>query len=126
MLRLLTTDDTFSIRGGIIITSMRFQLPQFIETETKIVGPFTLQQFLWVAGGAAFVFLLYTLITGIWFFVFAIPIAIIFLALAFLKIEGVPLIVYASYGLSYLTNPKKYIFKKDEENKITNYSNYPN
>ena len=33
---------------------MRFQLPQFIETEVKIVGPFTLQQFLWVAGGAAF------------------------------------------------------------------------
>ena len=102
---------------------MRFQLPQFIETETKIVGPFTLQQFLWIAGGAAFVFLLYTLVSGILFFIFAIPIAIIFLALAFLKVEGVPLIVYASYGLSYLTNPKKYIFKKDETNNRLPFSN---
>jgi len=99
---------------------MRFQLPQFIETEIKIVGPFTLQQFLWVAGGAAFVFLLYMLVKGILFFILAIPIAGIFLALAFLKIDGVPLIVYASYSLSYFTNPKKYIFKK-EPNDTTNY-----
>ena len=99
---------------------MRFQLPQFIETEIKIVGPFTLQQFLWVAGGAAFVFLVYMLVKGILFFILAIPIAGIFLALAFLKIDGVPLIVYASYSLSYFTNPKKYIFKK-EPNDTTNY-----
>jgi len=95
---------------------MRFQLPQFIDTETKIVGPFTLQQFLWIAGGAAFTFLIYSLVKGVLFFVFAIPVAIIFLALAFFKIDGVPLIVYASYSLSYFTNPKKYIFKKDEDN----------
>ena len=94
---------------------MRFQLPQFIETETKIVGPFTLQQFLWIAGGTAFVFLLYMLVKGVLFFILAIPIGGIFLALAFLKIDGVPLVVYASYGLSYFTNPKKYIFKKEDE-----------
>src|SRR3989344_2182323 len=95
---------------------MRFQLPQFIETETKIVGPFTLQQFLWIAGGASFVSLIYILIKGIFFFVLALPVGGIFLALAFLKIGGVPLIVYASYSLSYLTNPKKYIFKKNPTN----------
>ncbi len=94
---------------------MRFQLPQFIETETKIIGPFTLKQFLWIAGGASFVFLLYLLVSGVLFFILAIPIAIIFLALAFLKIDDVPLIVYASYGLSYILNPKKYIFKKESD-----------
>ncbi len=31
---------------------MRFQVPQFIETETKIVGPFTLKQFLYIALGS--------------------------------------------------------------------------
>ena len=92
---------------------MRFQLPQFIETETKIVGPFTLQQFLWLAGGASFIFLLFITTKGLLFFIFAIPIAIIFLALAFLKIDGIPLIVSASYGISYFLNPKKYIFKKE-------------
>jgi len=101
---------------------MRFQLPQFIETETKIVGPFTLQQFLWVAGGVAFLFLLYTLIKGVLFFFFAIPIVVIFGALAFVKIDGVPLIVYATYSISYFSNPKKYIFKKDTDNQqLTDY-----
>lgn len=99
---------------------MRFQLPQFIETEVKIVGPFTLQQFLWIAGGASFVFLLYMLVKGVLFFILALPVAGIFLALAFLKIDGIPLIVYASYSISYFTNPKKYIFKKEDE-KITEH-----
>lgn len=94
---------------------MRFQLPQFIETEIKIVGPFTLYQFLWVAGGAAVVFLLFILVKDLWFFVLALPTAAIFLALAFMKIDGVPLLVYVSYGLSYVLNPKKYIFRKDEK-----------
>ncbi len=91
---------------------MRFQLPQFIETEVKIVGPFTLKQFLWIAGGAAVLFLLFILVKGFWFFVLALPIASIFIALAFVKVNEVPLLVYISYGLSYILNPKKYIFKK--------------
>ena len=95
---------------------MRFQIPQFIETEVKIVGPFTLQQFLWIAGGAAILFLLFMFTKGYLFIALAMPIAAIFLALAFVKIDGVPLLVYVSYGLSYLLNPKKYIFKKEEQN----------
>jgi len=99
---------------------MRFQLPQFIETETKLVGPLTLKQFLWVAGGAAILFLLFmTTQGGFIFFAAGIPVAAIFLALAFLKIEGVPLINYTAYLLSYLLNPKRYVFRK-EEDKISN------
>lgn len=63
-------------------------------------------------------FLLFTLVKGVLFFIFAIPIAVIFLALAFFKIDGVPLIVYASYALSYATNSKKYVFKKDLDKEI--------
>lgn len=95
---------------------MRFQLPQFIETEVKIVGPFTLKQFIWLAGGAAVLTLLYMTIKGLIFFALAIPIGGIFLALAFFKIDDVPLLNYASYGLSYILNPKKYLFQKEEPN----------
>ena len=97
---------------------MRFQIPQFIETEVKIVGPFTLQQFLWVAGGAATLFLLFMFTKGFLFITLALPISVIFIALAFVKIDGVPLLVYISYGLSYILNPKKYIFKKDNGDTI--------
>ena len=97
---------------------MRFQLPQFIETEVKIVGPFTLQQFLWLAGGAAILFLLFMFTKGFLFIALALPVAAIFIALAFVKIDSVPLMVYMSYGLSYALNPKKYIFKKENGNSI--------
>ena len=99
---------------------MRFQIPQFIETEVKIVGPFTLMQFLWVAGGAAVLFLLFMFVKGFLFIALALPIAAVFTAMAFVKVDGVPLLVYASYGLSYILNPKKYIFKKEESNNILN------
>ena len=100
---------------------MRFQLPQFIETETKLVGPLTLKQFLWVAGGAAILFLLFiTAGPGLVFFAAGIPVAGIFLALAFLKIDEMPLINYIAYLLSYLLNPKRYIFRKEANNESLN------
>jgi len=96
---------------------MRFQLPQFIETETKLVGPLTLKQFLWVAGGAAILFLLFmTAGPSFIFFLVGIPIAALFAALAFLQIEGAPLINYVAYLLSYFLNPKRYIFRKNNQN----------
>ena len=100
---------------------MRFQLPQFIETETKLVGPLTLKQFLWTASGAAIVFLLFMATRGGFiFFAAGIPVAAIFLALAFLKMEGIPLINYIAYLLSYLLNPKRYLFKKETNNETLN------
>lgn len=100
---------------------MRFQLPQFIETETKLVGPLTLKQFLWVAGGAAILFLLFmTTQGGFIFFAAGIPVAAIFMAFAFLKIDEMPLINYVAYLLSYLLNPKRYIFKKESTKETLN------
>ena len=32
---------------------MQFQVPQFIETEDKVVGPLTLRQFMYIAGAGA-------------------------------------------------------------------------
>ena len=93
---------------------MRFQLPQFIETEVKIVGRFTLKQFLWVAGGSAIIFLLFISFKGYLFIIFALPVLAITGAFAFLKIDGISLIDYLAYFISYLSNPKRYIFKKDD------------
>jgi len=38
---------------------MRFQVPQFIEIESKIFGPLTFKQFIYLAGGAGLSFLFY-------------------------------------------------------------------
>lgn len=97
---------------------MKFQVPQFIETETKLIGPFTLKQFLWLASGGSVVFLLFLTMPTFLFFAAALPVGGLFAALAFVKINETPLMNYAIYGLSYLLNPKKYVFKKEEEQEL--------
>ena len=41
---------------------MRFQVPQFIEIESKIFGPLTLKQFIYLIGGGGIIFILYALL----------------------------------------------------------------
>ena len=94
---------------------MKFQVPQFIETETKLIGPFTLKQFLWMAGGGAIIFLMFLTMNRVIFFVVAIPIGGLFLALAFIRINDAPLINYILYGIMYFLNPRRYVFKKEAE-----------
>ncbi len=94
---------------------MKFQLPQFIQTEVKLVGPFTLRQFLWVAAGAATLTILFIFTRGIWFIILAIPVVISSIGFAFVKVDGLPLINVVAYMLSYALNPRKYTYKKEEE-----------
>jgi len=94
---------------------MKFQVPQFIETEEKIFGPFTLKQFIFIAIGGAILFLLFFAVPPGVFIVLAIPIGIIFVGLALVKIQEMPLYLYLFNFVTYLTNPKKYIYKSDEE-----------
>ena len=71
---------------------MQFQVPQFIDTEDRIVGPFTIRQFLYVASAGILSFILYfTVQTWLWAMgtIFLLAIA---LGLAFLKVEGRPLV----------------------------------
>jgi membrane protein implicated in regulation of membrane protease activity len=92
---------------------MRFQLPQFIETEINIIGPFTLKQFLWIAAGTIFLFLDFTLLKGLLAIVIGIIIAAIAGALAFLKIDDMPLINYIANMLSFSFGSKKYIYTNE-------------
>lgn len=93
---------------------MRFQLPQFIETEIKLIGPFTLKQFLWVAAGATLLFLDFSLFKGFLAFVIGMPIAGIAAAFAFLKIDDMPLINYVANALSFTLGPKQYTYQSQD------------
>ena len=94
---------------------MKFQIPQFIETEIKIVGPFTLKQFMWIAAGAALLFLDFSVLTGFSAFAVAIPVIAIALAFAFAKPDGMPLINYVSNALSFTFGAKRYVYKSSEQ-----------
>ena len=38
---------------------MQFKVPQFLDIEDKIFGPFTFKEFVYLAGGAGLCFILY-------------------------------------------------------------------
>ncbi len=94
---------------------MRFQVPQFIETETKIIGPFTLKQFLWLAGGVVMMFLFNFLLPPKIFIAVAILIGAASITFAYLKIEGLPLATYLLRALSFSLSSKKYMFTKRDD-----------
>lgn len=92
---------------------MQYQVPQFINTEDKVVGPFTLRQFAYV-GGAALVSALAYFFLQTWL---ALIIALVLvggsLALSFVKVNGQPLIRIVTAAASYYWKPQMYIWKPD-------------
>lgn len=93
---------------------MRFQIPQFIDVEDKIFGPFTLKQFIYLAGGAS-VALVATTFFGVFLgLIISSPIVIFSAALAFYRINNRPFIYTVESAFKYLTTDKLYIWQKKE------------
>ena len=93
---------------------MEYQVPQFIEVEDKIFGPFTLKQFVYVAGGVGLcaILLLYLpLIVGI---ILAIPVAAFTAALAFYRINNKPFVDILEAGFNYYIGNRLYLWKKEK------------
>lgn len=96
---------------------MQFKVPQFLEIEDKIFGPFTFKQFVYLAGGAGLCFVLYRLLGFVLGF---IPIALIAgfsLALTFYRPNNKPFINMVQASLNYFSQDKLYIWKR-RDNKV--------
>ncbi len=101
---------------------MQFQVPQFIETEDKIVGPFSLKQFMFLGMTAGICFVLFFLLkTWLWF-IFTILIGGGGLALALVKVNGRSLTTIFFSALKFYWKPQTFVWqpknpevKKEEE-----------
>ncbi len=94
---------------------MRFQIPQFIEIENKIVGPLTLKQFLYLAVAAGISFFFYFVLAfWLWIILTAI-LASIAVVLAFVKYNGQPLpkIIFSAFG--FFWKPRFYLWQRTVE-----------
>lgn len=91
---------------------MQFKVPQFLDIEDKIFGPFTFREFVYLAGGAGLCFVIYKLLGLLWG---AIPILIMAgfsLALTFYKPNNKPFLNMLESSFKYFTQNKLYIWKK--------------
>ena len=92
---------------------MQFQVPQFIETEAKIVGPLTLKQFLILAGaGGVSVLCFYIFQIWLWLLVTAV-VGGVAMGIAFVKINGRSLMLLFRSMLRYFWEPRFYLWQRN-------------
>ena len=91
---------------------MRFQVPQFIEVEDKIVGPLTVRQFVYLAGGIGWAVAMWVVLPLWAANLVGGPVALLGLALAFYKVNERPLIEMLEAGFNYLRQTRLYIWEK--------------
>lgn len=95
---------------------MRFRIPQFLDIEDKIFGPFTLKQFGYSLGAVAFAYIFWKLIP--WKIV-SLPFILVFsgtsFALAFVKINNRPFADILESAYKFILNNKTYIWQKKED-----------
>lgn len=94
---------------------MKFQVPQFIEIEDKIIGPLTLKQGMYLGGGIFGSYLCIRFLGLYLGFLFALPIMVLALALAFYKINNKPFILILEAAFKFYVGDKLYIWKKEEK-----------
>jgi hypothetical protein len=96
---------------------MRFQVPQFINIEDKIFGPFTLKQFIYLAGGGGLAYMAWRFLPLFAAILVILPVAGFALALAFYKYNGRPFIYVVQSFFSYSTKDKLYLWDKERRSK---------
>lgn len=91
---------------------MMSSVPQFIDIEDKIAGPLTWRQLLWMIGMGVLLLILFNVLEGALFVVVAIPVVLVFVALAFYRPQGQPLISFVGHGFFFLFRPKVAVWER--------------
>ena len=92
---------------------MEYQVPQFLEQEAKIFGPFTFKQFIYLAGGIGICVIAFLYLPFIWFLIFAFPVGAFTGALAFYRINNKPFVEIMEAQFSYLLGGKLYVWRRE-------------
>ena len=93
---------------------MQFQVPQFIDTEDKIVGPLSIRQFLYIVVAAGLSTLLYFTVQMWLWAILSIPLLGLGIAMALVKVNGRPFSKLLMAGFSYYWKPQTYVWQPEQ------------
>lgn len=93
---------------------MEYQIPQFIEVEDKIFGPFTFRQFIFLAGGIGLCVLFFLRLNIVIAILLSIPVASLTGALAFFKINNKSFLSVIESAVKHYTRGRFYLWRKDD------------
>ena len=93
---------------------MQFQVPQFIDTEDKIVGPLSIRQFIYLAVACGVSAILYFSVQAWLWIVLSIPVLGLGGAMAFAKVNGRPFAKFASSAFGFYWKPQTYVWQPEQ------------
>ena len=91
---------------------MQFQVPQFIDVEDKIFGPFSFKQFIYLLGGGGGAFALYKLLPIYFSVPLILPIVGLALALTFYKVNNRPFINILESAVMFYISGRMYVWRQ--------------
>ncbi|MCH8748591.1 PrgI family protein [Patescibacteria group bacterium] len=91
---------------------MRYQVPQFVDIEDKIIGPLTLKQFIIYVGAVGILVPLYLAFPLALFVPVAIPVLGAAVLLAHFKLNGKSLFAVIANVVSYFASGQLYIWQR--------------
>lgn len=91
---------------------MQSSVPQYIDVEDKIVGPFTWKHIGWLLGMCSVLLVLYTTFDFQLFLIVGGPTALLFLAFAFYRPSGMPMSKFVFHGVFFLFRPKVSVWER--------------
>jgi hypothetical protein len=89
-----------------------FNVPQYIDVEDKIAGPFTGKQLLWMFGMGATLLVLWNMLEQVTFYIMVIPVAALFGAFAFYRPYNQTLLNFIISAVGFIFRPKLYIWER--------------
>ena len=94
---------------------MQYSVPQFIDVEDKIVGPFTGKQTIFLMIGGGFLMLIFSLFDTLFFIIMLIFTVPLTLAFAFWKPKGMTVARWIMNITNYYTSEHFYVWRKEPE-----------
>lgn len=95
---------------------MKFQVPQFIDTEDKIFGPLSFKEFSYIAGGCGLAYILYRFIPSFLIaIIFIAPVLTFAAMLAFYRPNNKPFIEMVQSAMLFSLGSKIYRWKREKK-----------
>lgn len=96
----------------------QFQVPQFITVEDKVIGPFTIKQFLYLGAGGLLILGARTFLLPFIFWPLAVLIGATAASLAFLRLNEQPFPTVLKNAAFYFLRPRLYLWKQESPKKL--------
>lgn len=91
---------------------MRFEVPQFIEIEDKIFGPFTWKQFVYLAGGVGLAAVIFFTMPFVVFVLIGVPLGGLAALLAFYPVNNRPFSIFLESMVYFYKKNRVYHWRK--------------